>query len=254
MLAKLNCAVKILWCSALMAGMTVQTARAENLVKNGSFEIALSPTVPPPGMGTGVQQHNVFMWAGVADWNDSYIHDTLYTAQFDTSAVSPDGGNYFNSSIPPDSGVLSQTIGGLMVGAKYNLAFYQALGDGAVVGENPSGGWSVSLGDQTQLSDTIPGSAVTLPFGALRQIISFSGWRKESLTFTATQTSELLTFVAFGTGSRSSVFLDGVSLTLASPTVPEPATYAMILLGLIGVGYVARRKFALENRHIGSSC
>lgn len=249
MKSKVNCITKIFLGSVLMAGLIIQSASAQNLVQNGSFEIASSPTVTvyPTGQNstTGLQQNNVFNWAGVANWSDSYIHDWLFTAQFDTSAVSPDGGNYFVSNAPPDSGILSQTIGGLVAGGTYNLTFYQAFDDGGSLDQNPNGGWSISLGSQTQRSEAILGSAATLPFGALRQIISFSGWRKESLMFTATQSSESLAFTAFGTGTRSSVFLDGVSLTLATPAaVPEPTTYAMISLGLIGVGYVARRKFA----------
>jgi hypothetical protein len=70
---------------------------------------------------------------------------------------------------------------------------------------------------------------------------SFSGWLPVNLTFTANSTSELLSFLAVGTPSGNLppfALLDGVSLT----AVPEPSTWAMMLLGFGGLGYAAYRR------------
>ena len=63
---------------------------------------------------------------------------------------------------------------------------------------------------------------------------------KQSFTFTATGPSEVLRFIAHGTPSGVPPFslLDGVSMTAA---VPEPATWAMMVLGFGVIGRAMRR-------------
>ncbi|MGH6911978.1 MAG: PEPxxWA-CTERM sorting domain-containing protein, partial [Phenylobacterium sp.] len=58
--------------------------------------------------------------------------------------------------------------------------------------------------------------------------------------FTATSNSQLLTFLSVGTpsGLPPIALLDGVSLTM----VPEPSTWAMMLLGFGGIGAMIRRR------------
>jgi hypothetical protein len=55
---------------------------------------------------------------------------------------------------------------------------------------------------------------------------------------------ELLVLVAPGTGSTSSgAALSGpVEIGAAVPTVPEPSTWAMLLLGFLGIGFMAYRR------------
>jgi hypothetical protein len=70
---------------------------------------------------------------------------------------------------------------------------------------------------------------------------SFSGWMLETLDFTATQTSETLSFLAVGAPAANLppfALLDDVSLT----AVPEPSTWAMMLVGFCGLGYAAYRR------------
>jgi hypothetical protein len=71
----------------------------------------------------------------------------------------------------------------------------------------------------------------------------FSGWQKQTFTFTADSDVETLTFLAFGTPGGEPPFslLDNVSLT----AVPEPAAWAMMLAGfgaLGALGALARRR------------
>ena len=71
----------------------------------------------------------------------------------------------------------------------------------------------------------------------------------KSITFTATSALSEITFLdatPVGGGASSNLALDAVSVTLGgvAPGVPEPATWAMMLLGVAGVGYMARRRVA----------
>jgi hypothetical protein len=67
----------------------------------------------------------------------------------------------------------------------------------------------------------------------------------ESMSFTATSTSELLVFLSKGgpTSLPPVALLDGVSLTGDVPgAVPEPATWAMMGIGFAGLGLAAYRR------------
>ena len=79
-------------------------------------------------------------------------------------------------------------------------------------------GWQVSLGGTTQ--------STTLVTNASH---GFSGWRKQSFSYTATSSSELLSFLAQGGPGNGPPFalLDGVTL---NASVPD-ATSTLALLG-----------------------
>ena len=78
-------------------------------------------------------------------------------------------------------------------------------------------------------------SLYSLPQGGVGQ------WQAQRLTFTADATSDVLTFLAVGTpgGAPPISFLDGVSLTA---DVPEPAAWALMLLGVVALGGAVRRR------------
>ncbi len=140
---------------------------------------------------------------------------------------SPDGGNMI-----ADDGDASyrtpvfQTINGLAVGASYNLTFYQAADQQNNDDSDTTEQWQVSLGSDTQDSTlmTTPGGTVT-------------PWNQQSMTFIATSTSELLSFLSLGTpdGVPPLVLLADVSLT-----APEPGTFAVLGVGLLGLLTVIR--------------
>ncbi len=145
---------------------------------------------------------------------------------------SPDGGNYFIADGDQAySQPLQQTVTGLVKGDTYILSFYQAAAqqDGPNFTSATTEQWQVSLGSQIKDS--------TLMHNASESDVP---WMSQTLTFTATAASEVLSFVAVGTpaGQPPFVLLDGVTLDPAP--APEPATYALIGCGLMAIPIAAR--------------
>ena len=131
---------------------------------------------------------------------------------------------------------LSQTIDNLTVGHQYTVTFQQAAGQQTTFNGDTTELWAVSFGSDTQ--DSSKYSLASHGVGA---------WESQSLTFTATSVSEVLSFLAVGTpdGVPPTVFLADVNLadtTLSS--VPEPSSVVTLLIGVAGVaGSVLRRRF-----------
>lgn len=67
------------------------------------------------------------------------------------------------------------------------------------------------------------------------------GWSLHSATFTAGIGTQLLTFQGLNTSGDSTAFIDNVSLTAA---VPEPSTWALMMGGIAGLGFMSRRRNA----------
>ena len=149
--------------------------------------------------------------------------------------ASPLGGNYVASDGAFGVAPLSQTVNGLVAGQKYNLSFYwggaQQYGYDGTTTEQ----WKVGFGNDSYATAIATNSSH-----------GFTGWMQENVSFTATSTSQVLSFLAVGTPNGVPPFslLDGVSLTA---DVPEPGS--MVLFGL-SAGILAlvsrRRKSAAE--------
>lgn len=144
---------------------------------------------------------------------------------------SPSGGNFFASDPDWFPGTLSQKVDGLSIGTKYLLTFEFALAQQAGWnGANNGDFWQVGFGDENQNSKKL-----SIPSQG------FSGWDTAAMYFTATSTSEILSFLAHKTtaGGPPFMLLDNIQLTA---DVPEPATWTLMLAGLCMVGFLARRR------------
>ncbi len=200
----------------LLAG----TATASPIVANGSFEQTTLTT-------KGSFVNNVPGWSGGSNLtflNFPGTATTVYLAVYGPfPATSPDGGNFVEMDGDPSySSAIYQTLSGLSVGTNYAVSFDEAAGQqdgykGATTEE-----WQVSLGSQVQYS-----AQYSLPQGGI------GPWQQQTLVFTATSTSEVLSFLAKGTpsGQPPISFLDGVSVT----AVPEPASVVTLLGGVMGL-------------------
>ena len=220
---------------SVVACAVAAPAVATNLVTNGGFETATLSTSTTDkttffgnvtGWGGG-KKLTYLNTPGEADGN-------LYLSVYGPfAATSPAGGNFVEMDGDPTySSAITQTITGLTAGKSYNVTFYQAAGQQKGFNGATTERWQVSLGDQTELSDKY--SLASHGVGA---------WEAESLNFTATSASEVLSFLAIGTpnGEPPIAFLDGVSLSAA----PEPATWALMLGGFALVGAAQRRRVSV---------
>jgi hypothetical protein len=211
--------------------VTCGSARA-NLVTNGGFEV------------TAGTPKNFFSIVQPTDWaTTAYAFIDAPGTADDLSAPgvpvygpfpydSPQHGNFLQSDGDPFlAAPITQTISTLTVGQTYNLSFYQAAGQqvndlGATTEQ-----WQVSLGSQTQMS-----ALMSIPTGGVWP------WTPQSMTFTATSSSEVLSFLAVGAGGvPPMVFLDGVDM---ESTVPEPSAAALLAVALVGAGMIRSRRRA----------
>lgn len=145
--------------------------------------------------------------------------------------ASPAGGNFIGMDGVYQPGAISQTLSGLTVGQATVVSFYYAGAQQYNFSGLTTEGFAVSLGDQTINTPILANSDH-----------GFTSWQLASLTFTPTQTSEVLSFLALGTPNGEPPFslLDGVSVNTA-PT-PEPSTITLLLSGVAGLGGVVRRR------------
>jgi PEP-CTERM motif-containing protein/uncharacterized protein DUF642 len=229
---------------ALAASMALAIGSAAhattNLVTNGDFSSGPSANAQ---FGTGFGGQTVTGWTGGNGYQLYFVGGTQTTtsavSQYNTgleyfhpsaSTLSPNGGNFV--ALDGDSSVrasISQTLTGLNTTQTYALTFDWAAGQLINRVGDITEQLQVSFGSDVQLT-----SILSVPSTA------FSGWNVVTMYFKPTSSTETLTFLSLGTpnGLPPMALLDGVSLT----AVPEPATWAMMLIGFGGLGAMIRRR------------
>jgi hypothetical protein len=165
------------------------------------------------------------------------VNVSLYGAP----GASPAGGNYVAVDPVYQMGVpdLSQTISGLTIGQAVDVQFWYAGAQQVGYSGATTEGWQVSLGGETHSTPTLNDASN-----------GFTGWQFASLSFLPTAASEVLSFTAFGgpsVGDPPFALLDGVAV------VPEPATWAMFLIGFGGIGLMMRRSRRKQAGEIASA-
>jgi hypothetical protein len=202
------------------------------LVVNGDFE---QTTLTASGQ---FRASNVTGWS-TTGYNFLYFPGTATTTggQGDSGTVklwgnngfvdSPTGGNFVAADGAYEVKPISQTINGLTVGQRYDVSFYWGAAQQSGYTGLTTERWDVSLGGQTQSTAT-----------ANNPNHGFTGWFHQTFTYTATSTSEVLSFLSQGTptGEPPFALLDGVSVQ-ESTSIAEPAA-ASFLLGVVAIGAI----------------
>ena len=247
--------------NAAFAGLVaIGSSASANLVVNGGFETltngpnlgnlftdAVGWTTSSPNGNYSGKGYGIFFGPGngsgspTAQDNNgpgspaATLWSPIYGANNGFTGISPTGGNFWSSDADPDYSVaISQTLTGLTVGGTYRVSFDWAGAQLDLPGYGLFNGptteaFAVSLGGQTQ-------STGIVAIGSH----GFSGWMHENMYFTATSATAVLSFLS-GSGPQGlppQALLDGVSAT----AVPEPATWAMMVVGIGIVGLAGRRR------------
>lgn len=145
--------------------------------------------------------------------------------------VSPDGGTWvglgINGSYIESFG---QSLSGLTVGQTYTVS-WQAANFGI---NNQANSYLGSNAIGVMLDGASIGQGSTLSLS--------SNWSTQSLTFVATSASQLLSFSLAST-EKAYLGIDGISVTAGgvTPAVPEPSTWALMAIGLVGMAAMRRR-------------
>jgi choice-of-anchor C domain-containing protein len=195
---------------------------------NGSFEVG--PAVGPQGFTTlNGGDTSITGWtvggpntANAIDYIGGYWVSEDGTHSLDLNGLVP--------------GSISQTFD-VVAGHTYQVSFWMA--------GNPAGGPTIKTLDAT--ADVTLSSA---SFDTTGTSLTNMGWTLKTFDFTATSTSETLSFTSTtigdsGVSGLPTAFgpaLDNVSVT----AIPEASTWAMMLLGLLGMGFIAYRRRSSE--------
>ena len=136
--------------------------------------------------------------------------------------------NFIAADPAYNTGPLQQTVNGLITGRKYALNFQWAAAQQTGFSGATTEGWQVTLGSQSLSTATVNNTTQ-----------GFVPWMMMTMTFTATATSEVLSFLATGgpTGVPPFALLSNVSMNL----IPEPASALLWAAGALGV-LIARRR------------
>ena len=197
--------IKILAVSAALAAVLTPAAHAVELINNGGFEAD-----PFPGSGFTT------LTSGLTGWSISGSVDLI------KDYWAPASGSYSLDLNGGGASTISQSFA-TQIGVLYNVSFSMA--------GNPDGGGNKSINANV----TTPN---TYTFDISNSTHANMGWVTKTFSFVATSNSSTLSFVGNAVNGPYGAALDNVSVT----SVPEPATYAMMLVGLSVMGYAARSR------------
>jgi len=218
---------RILLLVAGIAALSASEAAAQT-VTNGSFEatqitspyVSANPADIPGWTHTGTVGDGLLWGIGYSDGGGS-VTVAGQGNQFVTL-----GGGYGTSG----SATWATTVTDLTAGQKYTLHFEIAFEGG----DTPLSQQVMTVGFSSGSSTGSENFAAPFNSGNYWKV-----WLPESLNFVATDTSAVVDFSV--ANQINDMGLDAVSVSL-NTGVPEPSTWAMMLLGFTGLGFAGYRR------------
>jgi len=211
---------------------TMGTAKAANLITNGSFEIDPVPAgsfVSYPSSGT----------PSLTGWTVGGVEVAAVSTTFtEGGATFPaqDGAHWLdltgNGSNSPSNSV-SQVVNGLNIGSNYTLSFYVGSAQGSFFFPSTV---TVSIGGGPLSSFTNPSATTTLE------------WQQYSLDFTATSTNESIAFFNGSSAFNNLSGLDNVKLDLATNHVSEVPGPLPLLGAGVSLGWSRRLRKRVKSQ------
>ncbi len=251
---------------SISTGSTATGDRTTNLVTNGSFETGSTggsqnwtgpgphsggspggPGVTIPGW-TASYDTGAYGWWGPLNFGAAPCADGTNCLYFGNWFTTPSSAPTFNadgtvsfataptftnsSSTNAAPVVLSQTLTGLTVGDTYLLDFW-TTGEDNIGGFNNPGIFGLDIGSDSVFL-TVPSLNSLFPSGTLRYFV----------TFTADSSSVALSFTNWGhvSGDATELMLDDVIVNGRSEPIPEPASFALLGLGMLALAGSRRRQ------------
>jgi hypothetical protein len=163
-------------------------------------------------------------------WNAEYTSGT-YGWQSADGLGSSVGLNVMDPNGATNVGTIKQTIDGLTVGDLYTLSFWMSGAPGGK-GQNSSGTYPNGFVQVNVEVTDLPAQIFTYAYQANNTRANMN-WVKENYTFTAADTSEVITFESATTGTYFGPALDNIRFDQGG--VPEPGTFSL----LVGAGFLA---------------
>jgi hypothetical protein len=234
--------------TALAAVMAIAASAHANSFTNGDF--AINSGVGQVGYNTSLtgwylsgSPNYTFLYAtGAADvccTSGEYGNNELWGSNnggLNTISAPPSGSAYFIAQDGDfQNAAIAQDITGLTVGHTYQVGFNYGYAQQYGFSGDTQQNWTVCLGGSCGSTPTLTNPSH-----------GFTGWFHDSFGFTANSTAETLSFLAFGSAPVPPfALLDGVTVSQES-AIPEPAVWTMMVLGLGGLGVMARRRRSIS--------
>ena len=227
--------------ASLAAGLALagSASAAVNLATNGSFstnggtgQVTFNTTLSGWTVPSFSNSY-VFLFgpaAGASGTNADLTGAAAAVGQYGALSLWGPGDGSANGLTTSPDGSISQTITGLNVGYQYQVSFWYAGAQQLGYTGGTTEGWNVTFGGNTLSTNTLNTGSH-----------GFSGWQQANLVFVANNTSQTLSFLATGGPSAALppfALLDGVNVQV----VPEPTTWALMIMGFGGVGALVRNR------------
>lgn len=206
------------------------TAQAASIVVNGSLTGSITNMGTPSGWQT---------LEGTPDTMDggNNVGVSGATDFAVAPSASPDGGTWvglgINGSYVERFG---QVLNGLTIGQTYTVSWF--AGNFGLNRPGTGGASPVQYLGSNAINVMLDGVSI----GSGSTLGLSSNWLSESLTFTASSNSQQLSF-KLASGTQAYLSIDGIAVVAGGtpPAIPEPGTWALMGLGLVGLALIKRR-------------